>query len=363
MKLKVTQSNLNQALNAVSRVANTRGTLPVLANILIKASKGILLIAATNLDIGITKFVGAKIEKEGSITVPANILTSFVSSLPQGIIDLSLEDNKLKVVTDQYNCVINGISADEFPVIPVIESKQEIKVNAKDFKKSLNQVLFAASSNDNRPVLTGVYIYSKNNNLYMVATDSSRLSESIVCKTKENINMLVPSSSLSDLYKIIDDQTSDITILKDEQQVLFKFSETELVSRLLENNYPDYQNLIPTDFSNTIEVNRQEFLNMIKVSSIFAKETAGSLTIAIDQENQTINIKSLASQIGENSAVLKAKIKGTAEITLNSRFIIEALNVLEGENINFCFNGKIEPILLKDPNEKNFIHIIMPLKV
>ena len=132
---------------------------------------------------------------------------------------------------------------------------------------------------------------------------------------------------------------------------------------MLENNYPDYQNLIPTNFSNTIEVNRQEFLNMIKVSSIFAKETAGSLTIAIDQENQTINIKSLASQIGENSAVLKAKIKGTAEITLNSRFIIEALNVLEGENINFCFNGKIEPILLKDPNEKNFIHIIMPLKV
>ena len=363
MKLKVTQSNLNQALNAVSRVANTRGTLPVLANILIKASKGILLIAATNLDIGITKFVGAKIEKEGSITVPANILTSFVNSLPQGIIDLSLEDNKLKVKTDQYNCVINGIAAEEFPVIPVIENKQEIKVDAKDFKKSLSQVLFAASSNDNRPVLTGVYIYSANNNLYMVATDSSRLSERVVCKTKEDIKILVPSSSLSDLYKIIDDQAQDITILKDEQQVLFKFSETELVSRLLENNYPEYQNLIPSEFSNTIEVTRQEFLNMIKVSSIFAKETAGSLTIAINEDDQTINIKSLASQIGENSAVLKAKIKGNAEITLNSRFIIEALNVLEGENINFCFNGKIEPILLKDPNEKNFIHIIMPLKV
>lgn len=363
MKLKVTQTNLNQALNAVSRVANTRGTLPVLANILIKASKGILLIAATNLDIGITKFVGAKIEKEGSITVPANILTNFVSSLPQGVIDLTLDDNKLKIKTEQYNCVINGISADEFPIIPEIESKQEIKINTKDFKKALNQVLFAASSNDNRPVLTGVYIYSNNNNLYMVATDSSRLSEKIICKTKEDIKILVPSSSLSDLHRILDDQTEDIRLLKDDQQVLFKFSETELVSRLLENNYPEYQNLIPAQFSNLIEVKRQEFLNMIKVSSIFAKETAGSLTIAIDENDQAINIKSLASQIGENSAVLKAKIKGTAEITLNSRFIIEALNALEGENINFCFNGKVEPVLIKDPNEKDFIHIIMPLKV
>ena len=363
MKLKVTQANLNQALTAVSRVANNKGTLPVLANILIKASKGVLLIAATNLDIGITKLVGAKIEKEGSITVPASILTSFVSNLPQCVIDLSLEDNKLRVTTEQYNCVINGIAAEEFPIIPIIKNRKEIIVEAQEFKKSLNQVLFAASSNDNRPVLTGVYLYSKNNNLYMVATDGSRLSERVVCKTKEDIKILIPCSSLNDLYRILDDQAKEIAILKDEQQVLFKFSETELISRLLENNYPDYQNLIPTSFDNIIDVNRQEFLNMIKVSSIFAKETAWSLTIAIDKETQSINIKSLASQIGENSATLKAKIKGTAEVTLNSRFLIEVLNVLEGESINFCFNGKIEPILIKDSKENKFIHIIMPLKV
>jgi len=362
MKLQVTQENFNHALNSVARVADSRGTLPILANVLIKAAKNRLSVAATNLNIGITHFIGAKIESEGDITVPASLLASFISNLPPGVINLEVEDKKLKISTDQYNSTINGISAEDFPVMPAIEKGQTFSLKASELKKGLQQVVFAASSTDSRPVLSGVYFNSSDNKVFVVATDSSRLAEKTLSSKAPNIQLLVPASAMNDLLRTLDDEVETVKVIKDDQQALFSFGDVELVTRLIDSTYPNYKPLIPTKTETEATLKKVDLLNIVKVSSLFARETAGSITIEINEAKQSVEIKSLASQLGENDAVASAKVKGSGSITLNSRFLIDALNAFSGEDIVFAFNGKIEPVLLKDPKESDYVHVIMPLK-
>ncbi len=362
MKLQVTQENFNHALNSVARIADTHGTLPILANVLIKAEKNRLSVAATNLNIGITHFVGAKIESGGAITVPAGLLASFISSLPGGVIELELENKKLKITTDQYNSTINGISAEDFPVMPAIESGETLTLNAADLKKGLQQVAFTASSTDSRPVLSGVFFHSLEGKLFIVATDSSRLAEKTINVKVPKIELLVPASAMNDLLRILDDEVKEIKIVKDEQQALFSFGDVELVTRLIDSTYPNYKPLIPTKSSVKATLKRADLLNIVKVSSLFARETAGSITIEVNEADQNVKIKSLASQLGENNAQAPAKVAGSGSITLNSRFLIDGINAFSGEELVFSFNSNLEPVLLKDPKATDYVHVIMPLK-
>jgi len=362
MKLQVTQENLNRALGAVARVANMRNPLPVLANVLIKTSNNRLSIAATNLDIAITQYVGAKIAEEGSITVPARLMQDFVGSLPSGIIDLSLEDTRLHITTEQYNSVINGILADDFPIMPTIEGGRTFLVKGAALKKGLQQVVFAASSDESRPVLTGVLLHAVDGKLYLAATDSYRLAEHELGKSEAPLALLIPASAMHDLLRILGEATDDVHIVYDDQQVLFKAGDTELVARLLEGKYPDYRKLIPQKFSVNSRIKRSDFVSITKVSSLFARESAGSVTIEVDEAAQKISIRSIASQLGENTAVAAGKISGSGSITLNSRYLLDALQVLGGDEITFSFNGKLEPTMVKDASKPEYTHIIMPLK-
>src|SRR3954468_18726313 len=199
MKLQVTQANLAKALSTVARIANARNTLPILSNVLLRAENNRLSIAATNLDIGITHFIGSKISKEGAITVPARLMQDFVSSLPDSVLNLELTANKLHITTDQYQSTINGIVADDFPVMPAIKEGSTWKSPAADFKKALSQVVFAASADDSRPVLNGVYFHSVGAQAVLAATDSYRLAEDKLTKTTKQINFLVPGSAAQDL--------------------------------------------------------------------------------------------------------------------------------------------------------------------
>ncbi len=362
MKLQVTQENLNRALSSVARIANSRGTLPILANVLIRTSKNRLSLSATNLDIAITHYIGAKIAEEGSITVPARLMQEFVSSLPEEIINLELDGNKLHVSTNKYNSVVNGVMADDFPVMPAIKAGKSWSVNAVAFKKAMQQVVFAASSDETRPVLTGVLLKTTDKNLAMAATDSYRLAEKQLGKVKEDVEMLVPASALQDLLRVIGDDDEEIQITHDGQQVLFKLSDIELVTRQVDGKYPEYEKLIPSSFAVSARLKKADLVSVTKVSSLFARESAGSVTIVVDESNQTLSIKSVASQLGENTASAEAKIKGTGSITLNSRYLLDALNALTGDEVEFGFNGKLEPTLLTDPNNADYKHIVMPLK-
>jgi DNA polymerase-3 subunit beta len=362
MKLQVTQENLNRALGSVARVANSRGTLPILANVLIKTSNNRLSLSATNLDIAITHYIGAKVSSEGSITVPARLMQDFVGSLPEGVINLELEETKLKVTTDQYQSVVNGIVADDFPVMPAITSGKSWTMKAPEFKKALQQVVFAASSDETRPVLTGVLLHTLDGKLYLAATDSYRLAEKQLGSNKQEASLLIPASALHDLLRIIADDDTEVKVTHDEQQVLFQVGDTELVTRLIEGKYPDYRKLIPATFATEAVLKRADLLNVTKVSSLFARESAGSVTIELDAEKQQLSIRSVASQLGENTATADAKITGSGSITVNSRYLLDALGALSGDTVSFGFNGKLEATLLRDPTSDNYSHVIMPLK-
>lgn len=362
MKLQVTQENLNKALSTVARVANTRGTLPVLANVLIKTSQGRLSIAATNLDIAITHYIGAKVADEGSITVPARLMQDFVGSLPAEVINLNLDEHKLHIATEQYQSVINGVSADEFPVMPAIEAGKSWKVAGPALKKALQQVVMAASNDEARPVLTGILVHTNDGKLYLAATDSYRLAEKQLGDNAEQIELLVPVSAMQDLLRIVSDYEGDVTVTSDDQQILFQAGDVELVARLIEGRYPDYRKLVPQGFETTATLKRTDLLNVTKVSSLFARESAGSITINVDEATQSVSIRSVASQLGENTAKADAKVVGTGVITLNSRYLLDALHALSGDEVVFAFNGKLEPVVLKDPKEGDYLHLIMPLK-
>ncbi len=362
MKLQVTQENLSKALGSVSRVASSRGTLPILSNVLLKTIDGRLSIAATNLDIAITHFIGSKVSDNGAITVPARLMQDFVSSLPSGVIELKLEDNKLNISTEKYQSVINGVSAEDYPVMPAIEKGIGWKIPGKLLKHSLQQVIIAASSDEARPVLTGVYWHTHDGKLYMVATDSYRLAEKAVMNSTQDINLLIPASALQDLLRVLGEYEDDVVVTHDDQQVLFKVGDVELVTRLIEGTYPDYRKLIPRTFASTANLKKTDFVNITKVSSLFARESAGSITIQNDESSKQVSIRSIASQLGENTASATAEIKGDGVITLNSRYVLDALHALSGDDAQFAFNGKVEPCILTSPSEKDYTHVVMPLK-
>ena len=362
MKLKVTQENLNKALGLVARVASTRGTLPILSNVLLKIDNNRLGVSATNLDIAISCQLGAQVQAEGSLTVPARLLQDFVNGLPSGVIELEQDDQRLKVTTDSYKSVINGVSAEEFPVMPAIEDGISWKVSGPVLKKALQQVLIAASGDESRPVLTGVLFQTVDGVLYAAATDSYRLAEKRLAEVKQDVRLLIPATALHDVLRIISDFEGDIMVVHDDQQVQFRAGDVELVARLIEGNYPDYRKLVPATFATTATMLRAELVNVAKVSSLFARESAGSIVVSIDEPSESIWIHAVASQLGENNATLKVDAVGSGSITLNSRYLLDALQVFDTKTIRIGFNGKLEAVMITSPDADDYLHIIMPLK-
>jgi DNA polymerase-3 subunit beta len=362
MKLQVTQENLSRALNNVARVASTKNALPILSNVLIKTVDNRVIIAATNLNIAITHYIGSKVSEEGSITVPARLMQDFVASLPSGVIDIKVDETKLRIKADKYNSTINGTLADDYPVMPQIKDGVSWSVSGPTLKRALQQVVLAASNDDARPILTGIYFHTHEGSLYIAATDSYRLAEKKLMKLDQDVKLLIPASAMQDLLRIIGDYEEEITVTHDDQQILFTVGDIELVTRLIEGTYPDYRKLIPTSFSTSAGLPKSELVNITKVSSLFARESAGSVTLDLDEDEKQVSIRSIASQLGENTANAAADVTGTSSITLNSRYILDALGVISDSDITISFNGKLEPCVIKGSEEKDYLHLIMPLK-
>ncbi len=362
MKLKVTQENLNKALGLVARVASSRGTLPILSNVLLRIDDNRLSVSATNLDIAISCQLGAQVQTEGSLTVPARLFQDLINGLPSGVIELEQDDQRLKITTDSYKSVINGVAADEFPVMPAIESGTTWKIAGPVLKKALQQVLMAASNDESRPVLTGVLFHTADGVLYVAATDSYRLAEKRLTEVRQDIKLLIPASALHDVLRIINDFEGDIVVEHDDQQVQFRAGDVELVARLIEGNYPDYRKLIPASFATTAVMSRTELVSITKVSSLFARESAGSIVVSVDEPSESIWIHAIASQLGENNATLKVDATGSGSIALNSKYLLDALQAMDTKTVRVGFNGKLEAVMLTGAESDGYLHIIMPLK-
>ena len=365
MELTVTQENLTHALSAVGRVANTKTQLPILSNILLRTDGSRLLVAATNLEIAITQYIGAKIIKPGAITIPARLMSEFISSLPKESVELKVVNDNLHIKSGTYKSIINGFIADEFPELPTINESSSIQYSIKveDFKKAVSQTIITASSDSTRPVLTGVYWHSFENQLYLAATDGYRLSERRLVETKSNLSVIIPTQTLQEVLRNITDDSSEVDILFDETQVRFRINDAEIISRLIDGKFPDYRQLVPASSETTVTLNKSDFVRITKIAGLFARESGGSVTLTADSSKNTLSVHSIASQMGENTSEATAKVTADGQITLNSRYLSEALSVIDSETVEFSFSGKIAPCVLKstDPNT-DYYHIIMPLK-
>lgn len=365
MELSVTQENLARALTAVGRVASNKTGLPILSNILLRTEGNRLLVAATNLEIASTYHIGAKVAKQGSVTIPARLASEFVSSLPKDTVNLSAKGAHMTISSGSYNSVIHGIEADEFPELPAIDETESVSytIAASDFKQAVNQTIITSSSDATRPVLTGVYWHSVDGSLYLAATDGYRLAERKLLATKSQIAAIVPSSSLQEVLRTLSDVVDEVEVLFDNTQVRFRVGEAEITSRLIDGNYPDYRQLIPKQSDTTITLNAEEITRIVKIAGLFARESGGSITITTSADTQEVSIHSIASELGENTSSAKAVVTSDGQVTINSRYISEALGVIDGDMIEFRFSGKLSPTVLSVSEKKpDYIHIIMPLK-
>lgn len=365
MELTVTQENFARALSVVGRVASSRTQLPILSNILLRTDGNRLLIAATNLEIATTQYIGAKVNKPGAITVPARLISEFVSSLPKDSIEIKVINDNIHLSCGNYKSVINGVIADDFPELPTIEEEDSVSyaINTEEFKQAVSQTIITASSDSTRPVLTGVYWHSHEGSIYLAATDGYRLSERKLVDTKSEVSAIIPTQTLQEVLRTITDDIDTIDILFDESQVRFRINEAEVISRLIDGNFPNYRQLIPQDSDNTAVVDKQEFVRVTKIAGLFARESGGSVTLTTDGEKGSLSLHSITSELGENTSELEAKVNGSGQITLNSRYIAEALSVFDSKTIEIGFSGKLSPCILKSTDSKtNYYHVIMPLK-
>ncbi|MBP7018273.1 DNA polymerase III subunit beta [Candidatus Saccharibacteria bacterium] len=367
MRVQVTQENLNSALLSAGRIAGRNSSLPIIANVLLRCSNNRLLIAATNLELAISENIGAKVEEEGDITIPARLLSEFVQNLPSDTVELYSEGNTLHVRSGNYSSKIYGIGADEFPSIPDIEGPGSVSLLGRDLKEAISQVAGAASTDETRPILTGVLVAIDKQNLTMAATDSYRLAEKVLLIDKpssEDQKIIAPAKSLLELQRLIrDDEPVEIFI--DEGQIKFVAGERELVSRLIDGNYPDYKQLIPETNSTKFTIGSKELLRITKVASLFARDTGGSVSLKTDSGEKQVTLSSVAAQVGDNTSVAEVEeIVGDDQVNFNAKYLIDAMQIFPGDKLEFGFSGKLAPCVIRPVGKKTskYLHIIMPLR-
>ena len=363
MKLVVTQENLSKALQVVGRVASGKTPLPILNNILFRTDKNRLLLAATNLEIAITQHIGGKIEQEGAVTVPARLMSEFMSSLPKGNVTLVAEGAQLHISSGSYTSTIHGIQPDEFPALPEIIEQQSIVIPSAVLKRGIQQTVLVTSNDDTRPAITGVYCHTFEGQLYFAATDGYRLAERLLGPSDQTISAIIPAQTLQDVLRIMNDDIAEVKFIFDDNQVRVLLDEVEITSRLIDGTFPDYRQLIPKQSDIAVTIEKDEFGRITKVASLFARESGGSITLKADNQDQKLSIHSVASQLGENTSEAAAKVTADGQVTLNSRYLLEALSCIDGQTVTFNFSGKLSPCVLSvAEGSPAYKHIIMPLK-
>lgn len=364
MEIEVTQNKLSKALNNVSRIAGGRVTLPVLNNVLIRVDKGKVSLITTNLDMAIVDYLPVSNSKDGITTVPAKLLTDFVSNLPRGEkIKITTKDSKVIVTADKYTSTINSSSADDFPELPEINEKTAVvfKMGIDEFKNGISSVIVASSNDLTRPALTGVFFTTNDKNLCIAATDCYRLAErKLISGVESDVSVIVPTSSLQEVLRAINEDMEEVEISFNEDLVRFRLGEVEIISKLIDASFPDYVRLIPKDNDIEFTINRDELIRVTKLAALFARGVAGSITLETKKPD-TISVRSVASELGENVSTIKTPVSGDSKFTVNSRFFLDALNSLDEPDITISLSSKITPAVLRNQKNQNYTHIVMPL--
>ena len=375
MKLSCLQENLSPALGIVGRAAASRTTLPITQNIKISTDQSRLKLAATNLEIAISLWMGAQIEEEGEVTVPARLLTELVNSLPSERIDLetSADPTALKINCARFEAQINGTDAEEFPPIPEVESALAGKVDPKVLNEAITHVAFAAATEDSRPVLTGVQVELSGDDFTFAGADGFRLAVykgKLQAPVSEDANFIVPARSLQEIGRSLDgsDDPVEFMVTPTKGQALFKFGNVELVTQLVQGTFPNYGQLIPDSFETRAVVDLAAFLGATRTASILARDGAGivrlQVTEGVDDGPGKLSIVSTAEEVGENRGDVDAQVEGSeAKIAFNSKYLSDVLAVLEQDSVALEVTTPSSPGVLRPVGSDAYVHVVMPMFV
>ena len=366
MKFTILQSNFQKALNQVSRVVGVRTTLPVLSNVLITAEKGKIKLSATDLEVAITTQTSGKIDEEGTLTIPARLLSDFIANNNDESIELVTTETKLHLKSAHYNANINGVSAEEFPTIPALSKEMFCVMPRVDFVEGLKKVLISPANDETRPVLAGIYFHFNENLLTLAATDSYRLSEKKIeleTPVADKI-FIVPSRTMVEVLRLASSVESidKVSISFAENQISFVLGETQIISRLIEGSFPPYAQIIPSASKIHVEVGLRELVSAVKMSALFAKNAANNIKIKTGEKS--LSVSSAMSEAGDAVSQIEAEVTGgEVEIAFNSKYLIDVLQVITDDKVILEFNDEASAGVIKSAGDKNFVYIAMPLRI
>ena len=373
MKLSCLQENLNKGLGIVGRAVATRTTLPITQNVLLATDQSRLKLAATNLEMAITYWTGAKVEEEGAITIPARLLSEFVSSLPNDHINMTLTQHSLQLKCARFEARINGLDAEDFPPIPQVSDGIATKIEAESLRKGISQVAFAAATEESRPVLTGVQAEFDGDKLTLAAADGFRLAvhnAPLLSPVSDKTAAIIPARALNELNRFLSDQEEpvEITLNQQKSQALFCLKNIEMVSQLIQGAFPNYSQLIPESYTTRAVVDVAEFLRATRMASIFARDGSGIVRLIITPGTELtpgkLNISARAEEIGDNVGEIDALIDGEpAKIAFNAKYLSDVLSVLHQNQVALETTTSSSPGVLRPVGVDNYIHIVMPMFV
>ncbi len=374
MKVTVLQENLARGLSVVSRAVSPRSTLPVLSNILIATDEGRLRLSATNLELGITCWIAARIDEDGSTTVPSRTFSDLVSSMPSDQVQLTLDlkTQNLHVKGGASNNDIKCIDAQEFPPLPTPEMKDAVQLNVADFKEMIHQVAFAASTDEARPVLMGVLMNVEKDKVTMAAADGFRLSvrkAQLSQSVSQPINIIIPARALNELARVASDGEEPIYMVvpKNRGQVLFRVKDVEVVSQLIDGTFPDYHQIIPRNYKSRTLVSTASLLKACKQAEIFAREGSNVARLDIkeskgEMQPSEVEISATSEETGKNETIVEATVDGgSVLIAFNVKFLREALEVIKTPNVALETSAANAPGVVRPVGDDNFLHVIMPM--
>lgn len=365
MKLICTQENLKAGLATVARIISSTNTLPILSNVLIKTENGLLKISSTNLEIGITTSIRCKVEQDGEVTVVSKTFVDLVNNLPNKNITLEKKGDELLVDTENYHTKLKTLPAEDFPLIPKVESEKVLKLDSQELKKSIDQVVFAASTNQTQPEISGVLFALEAGSLRVVATDRYRLAEKKLSFNSVgvgDIEVILPQKTALEISRIIGPQKGDVEVIFSETQIAVNFNDSQIISRLVDGQYPDYRQIIPTNFQNNSIVSKNQLVSALRAASVFG-QSSNSVQVVFDSAKQQILLSSGLTDLGDSTVEIPAKIEGQdSSLILNYHYLLDSLSSMESDNVVIKTIDDNSPSLMLPENKQDYIYLVMPIK-
>lgn len=361
MKVTVLQENLLPRISAVSRVASSKSALPVLENVLLSAEKGVLKIAASNLEIAVKTSVGAKVDEEGATTVPARILVNLINNLPPGKLELSVAKDILALSAEGATSKINGLPASEFPAIAE-EGKKILKISAKVLREAISQVSFAAAADESRPILTGILLKLGGGFLTLTGVDGFRLAEKKINVEGDGLAAIIPARAMAEVGKLVEGEV-EVSIPSDGQ-LLFQTEDYLIFTQAIEGEFPDYEQIIPANFETKLSFAREEMQKAVQLTSVFSGGGTGIIVLNFKPKEKSLEVASQEGEVGE--AKVEVAITGEGKegtIAFNSQYLNDALNALPADDLDLSLNGALDPALFTGPKDKGYLHVIMPVRL